>query len=37
MNYPEHHYGSLSEAVKVEVPVDKMIRELKEVIERYEK
>lgn len=33
----EHHYGSLSEAVKIEVPVDKMIRELKEVIERYEK
>lgn len=37
MDCLEHHYGSLSEAVKVEVPVDKMIRELKEVLAKYER
>lgn len=31
----EQHYGSLSQAVKREVPVDKMIAELKAVIEKY--
>ncbi len=33
----EEHYGSLKEAIVLEVPVDKMIRELKSVIEKYEK
>lgn len=33
----EEHYGSLKEAITLEVPVDKMIRELKSVIEKYEK
>lgn len=32
----EHHYGSLDNAVKREVPVEKMISELKAVIEKYE-
>jgi uncharacterized protein len=32
----EHHYGSLDNAVKREVPVEKMIAELKAVIEKYE-
>jgi predicted nucleotidyltransferase len=32
----ESHYGSLSDAVKMEVPVDRMISELKLVIEKYE-
>jgi predicted nucleotidyltransferase len=31
----ETHYGSLSEAVKLEVPVDKMISELRAVIDKY--
>jgi uncharacterized protein len=33
----EQHYGSLTEAVKREVPVERMIAELKEVLERYER
>lgn len=37
LNCLEHHYGSLTEAVKVEVPVEQMIRELKEVLAKYEK
>jgi uncharacterized protein len=36
MNCLEHHYGSLDNAVKREVPVEKMIAELKAVIEKYE-
>lgn len=32
----EQHYGSLSQAVKREVPVDKLISELKAVLEKYE-
>lgn len=32
----EQHYGSLTSAVKREVPVDKMLSELKAVIEKYE-
>lgn len=32
----EQHYGSLGSAVKREVPVDRMLAELKAVIERYE-
>lgn len=32
----EEHYGSLSEAVKVQVPIDKLISELKTVLEKYE-
>jgi uncharacterized protein len=37
MSCLEQHYGSISEAVVREVPVDRMIAELKAVIERYEK
>ena len=33
----EQHYGSLDQAVKREVPVDRMIAELKSVIEKYER
>jgi hypothetical protein len=33
----EQHYGSLDQAVKREVPVDRMISELKAVLERYER
>lgn len=36
MDCLEHHYGSLDSAVKREVPVEKMISELKAVIEKYE-
>ncbi len=36
MNCLEHHYGSLDNAVKREVPVDKLIAEMKAVIEKYE-
>lgn len=36
MNCLEQHYGSLDEAVKREVPVERMISELKSVIEKYE-
>ena len=37
MNCLEQHYGSLDSAVKREVPIDRMIAELKEVIDRYER
>jgi Asp-tRNA(Asn)/Glu-tRNA(Gln) amidotransferase B subunit len=37
MNCLEQHYGSLDSAVKREVPVDKMVAELKAVLERYGK
>ena len=37
MNCLEQHYGSLDQAVKREVPVDRMISELKAVLERYER
>lgn len=36
MNCLEQHYGSLDSAVKREVPVERMIFELKSVIEKYE-
>lgn len=36
MNCLEHHYGSLDNAVKREVPVERMLAELKAVIEKYE-
>lgn len=36
MNCLEQHYGSLDQAVKREVPVDRMIAELKSVLEKYE-
>lgn len=36
MNCLEHHYGSLDTAVKREVPVERMIAELKAVLEKYE-
>jgi len=36
MNCLEQHYGSLDQAVKREVPVDRMISELKAVLEKYE-
>lgn len=36
MNCLEQHYGSLDNAVKREVPVDRMVAELKAVIEKYE-
>ena len=36
MNCLEQHYGSLTEAVKREVPVERMIAELKSVLEKYE-
>jgi predicted nucleotidyltransferase len=35
MNCLEQHYGSLGEAVKREVPVDKMVAELRAVIDKY--
>ncbi len=35
MNCLEQHYGSLDQAVKREVPVDKLIAEMKAVIEKY--
>lgn len=37
MNCLEHHYGSLTEAVKREVPVERLVADLKAVLERYEK
>jgi predicted nucleotidyltransferase len=37
MNCLEQHYGSLDQAVKREVPVERMISELKAVLERYER
>jgi uncharacterized protein len=37
MNCLEQHYGSLGSAVKREVPVDRMIAELKAVLDKYEK
>lgn len=36
MNCLEDHYGSLKDAVKREVPVEKMIAELRAVIDKYE-
>lgn len=36
MNCLEDHYGSLTSAVTREVPVDRMISELKAVLEKYE-
>jgi predicted nucleotidyltransferase len=36
MNCLEQHYGSLDSAVKREVPVERIIAELKSVIEKYE-
>lgn len=36
MNCLEQHYGSLDQAVKREVPVDRMISELKAVLDKYE-
>jgi predicted nucleotidyltransferase len=36
MNCLEQHYGSLDQAVKREVPVERMISELKAVLEKYE-
>jgi uncharacterized protein len=35
MNCLEQHYGSLDQAVKREVPVDRMIAELKAVLDKY--
>lgn len=35
MDCLEHHYGSLNNAVKREVPVEKMVAELKAVMEKY--
>ena len=35
MNCLEHHYGSLDNAVKREVPVEKMIAEMQFVIDKY--
>lgn len=37
INCLEQHYGSLDSAVKREVPVDRMIAELKAVIDKYER
>lgn len=37
MNCLEQHYGSLESAVKREVPVDRMIAELKAVLEKYDR
>lgn len=37
MNCLEHHYGSLSDAVKREVPIERLVADLKAVLERYEK
>jgi hypothetical protein len=37
MNCLEQHYGSLDSAVKREVPVDRMIAELKAVLDKYER
>jgi predicted nucleotidyltransferase len=37
MNCLEQHYGSLDQAVKREVPVERMIAEMKAVIEKYER
>lgn len=36
MNCLEHHYGSLQDAVKLEVPVDKVLSELRTILEKYE-
>jgi hypothetical protein len=36
LNCLEQHYGSLNQAVKREVPVERMIAELKAVLEKYE-
>ncbi len=35
MNCLEQHYGSLDAAVKREVPVERMISELRAVLDRY--
>lgn len=37
MNCLEQHYGSLDSAVKREVPVDRMIAELKAVLDKYDR
>jgi len=37
MNCLEQHYGSLDSAVKREVPVDRMIAELRSVLDRYDR
>lgn len=37
MSCLEDHYGSLTDAVKVEVPVEKLIAELKLIVERFDK
>ncbi len=37
MNCLEQHYGSLDNAVKREVPVDRLIADMKAVIEKYER
>jgi uncharacterized protein len=37
MNCLEQHYGSLDSAVKREVPVERMIAELKSVLEKYDR
>jgi len=37
MNCLEQHYGSLDTAVKREVPVDRMIAELRSVLDRYDR
>lgn len=31
----EQHYGSLTEAIKVQVPVEKLIKELKNLVDKY--
>jgi hypothetical protein len=35
MNCLEQHYGSLDQAVKREVPVERVISDLKAVLEKY--
>jgi hypothetical protein len=35
LNCLEYHYGSLDDAVKREVPVEKLLSELKDILERY--
>jgi uncharacterized protein len=37
MNCLEQHYGSLDNAVKREVPIDRIVADLKAVLEKYER
>jgi len=35
LNCLEHHYGSLDDALKREVPVEKLVAEMQAVLDKY--